>query len=146
MLEINKSNNSVVFTGTDNKYFPDNGKISVPLNSLIMVLDSSDMVTFRSSANNNVYCSGRISQIRIAGATVTKESIVAQFDAVSNSSQGGGGGGGDYDDTEIRQMIANESAARAQGDNNLQLQLDSVNDDAVKASVSGTTLILDKLS
>ena len=77
---------------------------------------------------------------------MTKESIVAQFDAVSNSSSGGGGGGGDYDDTDIRQLIANESAARAQGDNNLQTQIDTVNDDAVKASVSGTTLVLDKLS
>lgn len=146
MLEITKSNNSVVFTGTDNKYFPNNGKITVPLNSLIMVLDSSDMVTFRSSANNNVYCSGRISQIRIAGATVTKESIVAQFDAVSNSSQGGGGGGGDYDDTEIRQMIANESAARAQADENLQTQINTVNDDAVSAQVIGTTLIINNLT
>ena len=71
---------------------------------------------------------------------------MAQFDAVSNSSSGGGGGGGDYDDTEIRQLIANESAARVQGDNNLQTQIDTVNDDAVKASVSGTTLVLDKLS
>lgn len=147
MLNITKVNNSVKFEGLDNKQFPDNGVLTVPLNSLILVVeDNSDMVTFRSVANNNVYCSGLIRNIRIAGSTVTKESIITQFDAVANSSSGGGGGGGDYDDTEIRQMIANESAARAQADENLQTQINTVNDDAVSAQVSGTTLIINNLA
>lgn len=144
MLNITKDGNSVRVEGTGNRYFPNDGCLSVPVNNIIIVLDESDFVTFRSAASNNVYFSANINQIRVEGQPVTKNNIITVCDTVFNTSQGGGGG--DYDDTEIRQLIANESAARAQGDNNLQIQIDSVNDDAVKASVSGTTLILDKLS
>ena len=162
MLNITKSGNSLVVEGLNNKNYPDNGKLSIPMNSVIIVLDDSEFATFRSSANNNVYFSANINQIRISGASVTKQTIIAAFDAVANTSGGGGGGGGDYDaleakvnqeilnrisgDSELSQLIDAEKTARQNADNNLQTQIDSVNDDAVKASVSGTTLILDKLS
>ena len=162
MLNITKSGNSLVVEGVSNKAYPDNGKLSIPMNSVIIVLDNSEFVTFRSSANNNVYFSANINQIRISGAAVTKQTIIAAFDTVANASGGGGGGGGDYDaleakvnqeilnrisgDAELSQLIDAEKTARQNADNSLQTQIDSVNDDAVKASVSGTTLILDKLS
>ena len=161
MLNITKTGNSLVVEGLDNRHYPDNGKLSIPMNSVIIVLDDSEFVTFRSSANNNVYFSANINQIRIAGAAVTKQTIIAAFDTVANTS-GGGGGGGDYDaleakvnqeilnrisgDAELSQLIDTEKTARQNADNNLQTQIDTVNDDAVKASVSGTTLVLDKLN
>lgn len=162
MLNITKSGNSLVVEGLNNKNYPDNGKLSIPMNSVIIVLDDSEFATFRSSANNNVYFSANINQIRISGASVTKQTIIAAFDAVANTSGGGGGGGGDYDaleakvnqeilnrisgDSELSQLIDAEKTARQNADNNLQTQINTVTDDAVSATVSGTTLILDKLS
>lgn len=160
MLNITKTGNSLVVEGLDNRHYPDNGKLSIPMNSVIIVLDDSEFVTFRSSANNNVYFSANINQIRISGAAVTKQTIIAAFDTVANTS-GGSGGGGDVEeverklnqeilnrisgDAELSQLIDTEKTARQNADNNLQTQIDSVNDDAVKASVSGTTLVLDKI-
>ena len=161
MLNITKTGNSLVVEGLDNRHYTYNGKLSIPMNSVIIVLDESEFVTFRSSANNNCYFSANINQIRISGASVTKQTIIAAFDAVANTS-GGGGGGGDVEeverklnqeilnrisgDSELSQLIDAEKTARQNADNNLQTQINTVNDDAVKASVSGTTLILDKLS
>lgn len=161
MLNITKSGNSLVVEGVSNKAYPDNGKLSIPMNSVIIVLDNSEFVTFRSSANNNVYFSANINQIRISGAAVTKQTIIAAFDTVANASGGGGGGGGDYDaleakvnqeilnrisgDAELSQLIDAEKTARQNADNNLQNQINNVNDDAVSATVSGTTLVLNNL-
>lgn len=91
MLNITKNNNSLKVEGLNNKYFPDNGTLSVPLNSVILQIDDSNIVTFRSSANNDVYFSANISNIRIAGQTVTKQTIISAFDAVANAASGGGG-------------------------------------------------------
>lgn len=161
MLNITKSGNSLVVEGVSNKAYPDNGKLSIPMNSVIIVLDNSEFVTFRSSANNNVYFSANINQIRISGAAVTKQTIIAAFDTVANTSGGGGGGGGDYDaleakvnqeilnrisgDSELSQLIDAEKTARQNADNNLQTQISTVTDDAVSATVSGTTLVLNNL-
>lgn len=160
MLNITKSGNSLVVEGLNNKNYPDNGKLSIPMNSVIIVLDDSEFATFRSSANNNVYFSANINQIRISGASVTKQTIIAAFDAVANTS-GGGGGGGDVEeverklnqeilnrisgDAELSQLIDAEKTARQNADNNLQTQINTVTDDAVSATVSGTTLVLNNL-
>lgn len=92
MLYISKVNNSVKVEGLDNRLFPDNGTLTAPLNSVILVLDESEIVTFRSAANNNVFFSANISQIRISGSAVTKQTIISAWDAVANASSGGGGG------------------------------------------------------
>lgn len=160
MLNITKSGNSLVVEGVSNKAYPDNGKLSIPMNSVIIVLDDSEFVTFRSAASNNVYFSANINQIRISGAAVTKQTIIAAFDTVANAS-GGSGGGGDVEeverklnqeilnrisaDTELSQLLDAEKTARQNGDSDLQNQVDNINSDAVKASVSGTTLVLDKI-
>lgn len=160
MLNITKSGNSLVVEGVSNKAYPDNGKLSIPMNSVIIVLDNSEFVTFRSSANNNVYFSANINQIRISGAAVTKQTIIAAFDTVANAS-GGSGGGGDYDaletkvnqeilnrisgDAELTQLIDAEKTARQNADTALQTQISTVTDDAVSATVSGTTLVLNNL-
>lgn len=159
MLNINKVSNSLVVEGLNNKFYPNDGRLSVPLNSIILVLDESDIVTFRSSANNNVYFSGKINQIRISGETVNKNNIVSKFDAVANSS---GGGSGDYDELErklnaeitnrvngdetLAGLINDEKQARINGDSNLQTQITGVTDNAISATVTGTTLKLDNLS
>lgn len=92
MIKISKSGNSLLVEGLDNIFYPDNGKLTFPLNSLILTIDESDMATFRSAANNDVMFSGLISEITISGSTVSKNDIVTKFDAVSNAASGGGGG------------------------------------------------------
>lgn len=93
MIKISKQNNSLIVEGIDNAFYINNGDNSYPLNSLIVVIDDSDMATFRSVATNDVLFSGLINNITINGEAVTKDNIIAKFDAVSNSSTGGGGGG-----------------------------------------------------
>lgn len=90
MIKISKQNNSLIVEGIDNVFYPNNGDNSYPLNSLIVVTDNSDMATFRSVATNDVLFSGLIKDITINGEAVTKDNIIAKFDAVSNSSTGGG--------------------------------------------------------
>ena len=92
MIKISKQNNSLIVEGINNVFYPNNGDNSYPLNSLIVVTDNSDMATFRSVATNDVLFSGLIQNITINGEAVTKDNIIAKFDAVSNSSTGGGGG------------------------------------------------------
>ena len=91
MIKISKQNNSLIVEGIDNVFYTNNGDNSYPLNSLIVVTDKSDMATFRSVATNDVLFSGLINNITINGEAVTKDNIIAKFDAVSNSSTGGGG-------------------------------------------------------
>lgn len=90
MIKISKQNNSLIVEGIENAFYINNGDNSYPLNSLIVVTDKSDMATFRSVATNDVLFSGLINNITINGEVVTKDNIIAKFDAVSNSSTGGG--------------------------------------------------------
>lgn len=97
MLTITQENNALIVKGQSNGLYPDNGTNSYPLNSISLVVDESDIATFRSAATNDVLFSGKIDEITIGGNAVTKDTIFAAFDAVANSSSGGGGGGGDVD-------------------------------------------------
>ena len=91
MLTITKQNNALIVKGDGNGFYPDNGTNSYPLNSISVVIDESDMATFRSAANNDVLFSGLIQDITIEGEKVTKDNIIEKFDAVANGAQGGGG-------------------------------------------------------
>lgn len=92
MIKISKSGNSILVEGLDNVFYPDNGKLTFPSNSLILTIDDSNMATFKSAANNDVMFSGLIENIRISGETVTKDDIISKFGIVAYSSGGGGTG------------------------------------------------------
>lgn len=93
MIKISKSGNSILVEGLDNKFYPDNGKLTFPSNSLILTIDESDMVTFRSAANNDVMFSGLIEDITISDEAVTKDDIISKFGVIAYSTSGGGGTG-----------------------------------------------------
>lgn len=93
MIKISKSGNSILVEGLDNKFYPDNGKLTFPSNSLILTIDESDMATFRSAANNDVMFSGLIENITISDETVTKDDIISKFGVIAYSTSGGGGTG-----------------------------------------------------
>ena len=90
MIKINSNSNGFSVEGVDNVFYPDNGTLVFAANTVIMVLDESEMVTFRSAANNDVLFSGLIGQIQIGGETVTKQNIIDKFDEVANKETGGG--------------------------------------------------------
>ena len=109
MLSITKVNNSIKVEGLDNKQFPDNGTLMIPLNSIILTLDESNIATFRSAANNDVLFSGVITDIQISGSTVTKQTITTAFTAIANSSGGGGGTVDAYTKAETDALLATKA-------------------------------------
>ena len=94
MISINKQGNAIVIEFTDNDKYLFNGKIEVAPNELIVVVDQSDMVTFKRASNGDVLFSQLIDDIQIAGSPVTKDTIIDQFAIIGFTSGGGGGAGG----------------------------------------------------
>ena len=86
MIKIVKLNNGFKVEGIDNVLYPDNGTLVFGPNTVILVTDESDMVTFRSASNFDVLFSGLIENITIDGESVTKDNIVEKFQAVANVS------------------------------------------------------------
>ena len=94
MISINKQGNAIVIEFTDNDKYLFNGKIEVAPNELIVVVDQSDMATFKRASNGDVLFSQLIDDIQIAGSPVTKDTIIDQFAIIGFTSGGGGGQGG----------------------------------------------------
>ena len=93
MLKITKENNSLFVEAELHEQFPYEGLLSLPLNSIIVQTDESDVAVFRSASNYDIMFSGKISDITIDGKAVTKETIAEAFGEISNVPQGGGEGG-----------------------------------------------------
>lgn len=94
MISINKQGNAIVIEFTDNDKYLFNGKIEVAPNELIVVVDQSDMVTFKRASNGDVLFSQLVDDIQIAGSPVTKDTVIDQFALIGFTSGGGGGTGG----------------------------------------------------
>lgn len=95
MISINKQGNAIVIEFTDNDKYLFNGKIEVAPNELIVVVDQSDMVTFKRASNGDVLFSQLVDDIQIAGSPVTKDTIIDQFAIIGFTS---GGGTSNWDD------------------------------------------------
>lgn len=93
MIQINKQGNAIVIEFTDNDKYLFDGTIEVAPNELMVVIDESDMATFKRTSNGDVLFSQLIDQIQIAGSPVTKDTIIEQFAIVGFQSGGGGGTG-----------------------------------------------------
>lgn len=91
MLQITKQGNSIVVEGLNHYFYPYNGTLEVPCNSVITVVDEGDIVLFRSASNYDVLFSAKIDEITIGGQSVTKDNVGEVFGALSNTSSGGGG-------------------------------------------------------
>ena len=88
MLQITKQGNSIVVKGLDHALYPYSGTLEIPCNSVITVVDESDIITFRSASNYDVLFSGLVTQITINGETVTKENVGDKFGAIANTKYG----------------------------------------------------------
>lgn len=89
MLQITKQGNSIVVEGLNHYFYPYNGTLEVPCNSVITVVDEADIVLFRSASNYDVLFSAKIDEITINGQSVTKDNVGEVFGALSNVKSGG---------------------------------------------------------
>lgn len=88
MISINKQGNAIVIEFTDNDKYLFNGKIEVAPNELIVVVDQSNMVTFKRASNGDVLFSQLVDDIQIAGSPVTKDTVIDQFALIGFTSGG----------------------------------------------------------
>lgn len=91
MINIQKIGNAIVIDFTDNDKYLHDGTIEVAPNELMIVIDESDMATFKKMSNGDTLFGQLISQIQIQGEAVTKENIIDKFGAIGFSISGGGG-------------------------------------------------------
>ena len=86
MINLSKSGNTIVFEFVNNGHYLQNGTIEVPVNSLTLVTDGSDMFTFKKSATNDIFVSGLYSEIGM-----TKSELETFYKENMVGSTGGGG-------------------------------------------------------
>jgi hypothetical protein len=102
MIYITDEEDNIRVEGEEvSRHYPYTGILSIPKNSVLMIMDEkSEMVVFKSSANYDTWFTGIIGSIYIEGELVTRETIVDRFNAVAYSaySSSGGGGGGTMSD------------------------------------------------
>ena len=91
MINIQKTGNAIVVDFTDNDKYLNNGTIEVAPNELMVVIDDSNMATFKKMSNGDTLFGQLIDQIKIQGQSVTKDNIIEKFGTIGFSVNGGGG-------------------------------------------------------
>ena len=94
MINIQKTGNAIVVDFTDNDKYLNNGTIEVAPNELMVVIDESNMATFKKMSNGDTLFGQLIDQIKIQGESVTKDNIIEKFGTIGFSISSGGGEGG----------------------------------------------------
>lgn len=90
MINIQRTGNAIVVDFTDNDKYLNNGTIEVAPNELMVVIDESNMATFKKMSNGDTLFGQLIDQIQIQGENVTKDNIIEKFGAIGFSISGGG--------------------------------------------------------
>lgn len=89
MINIQKTGNAIVIDFTDNDKYLNNGTIEVAHNELMIVIDESNMATFKKMSNGDTLFGQLIDQIQIQGENVTKDNIIEKFGIIGFSAGGG---------------------------------------------------------
>ena len=74
MITLNASGGSVTFTFSGNSTYLNDGTIEVPVNSLALIIDESDFVTFKKSHSNDIFVSANIAEFGM-----TKDELMAWY-------------------------------------------------------------------
>ena len=85
MITLNASGGSVTFTFDGNSTYLNDGTITVPVNSLALIIDESNMATFRKAASNDIFVSANIAEFGM-----TKDELMAWYKENMVGSTGGG--------------------------------------------------------
>lgn len=94
MVNFTRNSDSFNVSFEDSKhYLFGSGQLSFPFNSLIMILDDSEMVSFQKAETNDNVFSVLISELQFEGMQATRQNIEQAFNDTTMSSGGGGGGG-----------------------------------------------------
>lgn len=92
MINIQRTGNAIVVDFTDNDKYLNNGTIEVAPNELMVVIDESNMATFKKMSNGDTLFGQLIDQIQIQGENVTKDNIIEKFGIIGFSISGGEAG------------------------------------------------------
>lgn len=138
MISINKVNNAIQITFEGNDKYLHNGVIDVAVNDLILVVDESNLATFKRSSTGDVLFSQLIDNIQIAGESVTKGNIIEKFAAIGYGSTGGGGGGVDAD--AVGEIVDQRIAESVYTKKEIDDQLGDI-DEALDAILNGETTL-----
>lgn len=85
MITLSASGGSVTFTFDGNSTYLNDGQITVPVNSLALIIDESDMATFRKAASNDIFVSANVAEFGM-----TKAELESWYKANMVGSTGGG--------------------------------------------------------
>ena len=105
MITLNASGGSVTFTFSGNSTYLNDGTITVPVNSLALIIDESNMATFRKAASNDIFVSANIAEFGM-----TKAELESWYKANMVGSTGGGGG---VTSGEVQTMIDESISGKA---------------------------------
>lgn len=105
MITLSASGGSVTFTFSGNSTYLNDGQITVPVNSLALIIDESDMATFRKAASNDIFVSANIAEFGM-----TKAELESWYKANMVGSTGGGGG---VTPSEVQTMIDESISGKA---------------------------------
>ena len=105
MITLNASGGSITFEFSGNSTYLNDGTITVPVNSLALIIDESDMATFRKAASNDIFVSANVSEFGM-----TKDELIAWYKENMVGSTGGGGG---ITSGEVQTMIDESISGKA---------------------------------
>ena len=105
MITLSASGGSVTFEFSGNSTYLNDGTITVPVNSLALIIDESDMATFRKAASNDIFVSANIAEFGM-----TKAELESWYKANMVGSTGGGGG---VTSGEVQTMIDEAVSGKA---------------------------------
>ena len=103
-IQLSKNGNAVKFDFDDNSHYLNDGTIEVPVNSLTLVTDESDMFTFKKAASDDIFISGLYEEIGMS-----KSELIAWYKDNMVGSTGGGG----VTSGEVQTMIDESISGKA---------------------------------
>lgn len=105
-IQLSKNGNAVKFDFDDNSHYLNDGTIEVPVNSLTLVTDESDMFTFKKAASDDIFISGLYEEIGMS-----KSELIAWY---KDNMVGSTGGGGGVTSGDVETMISEATSGLAE--------------------------------
>ena len=100
MITLNASGGSITFEFSGNSTYLNDGTITVPVNSLALIIDESDMISFKKANSNDIFVSANIAEFGM-----TKDELESWYKANAV--------GGDITSGEVQTMIDNSISGKA---------------------------------